>query len=109
MKIAFIRDNTIVNVAEFDSEFLDMSIFLNDNNADYYILEGDERISDRNMSVGASFNEERQAFIKDKPYASWVLDENNYWVAPIAKPGPGYNWDEDAVSWVQLQPIGSGE
>ena len=45
-------------------------------------------------------------FLKKKPYPSWVLNEFNRWIAPLAYPeidpeNPKvYNWDETTTSWV---------
>ena len=59
--------------------------------------------------IGGTYNEDLDIFINPKPAASWSLDENNDWVAPIPKPdGGGWIWDEDAYQsdnlqgWVQL-------
>jgi hypothetical protein len=42
-------------------------------------------------------------FIEPQPYASWSLDVNGYWQAPIPQPTPpvGYValWDEDDQEW----------
>jgi hypothetical protein len=45
-------------------------------------------------------------FIPRKPYASWVLNANNVWEAPVAQPefdpeNPvSYTWDETTTSWI---------
>lgn len=47
-------------------------------------------------------------FIPRKPYASWVLNADNEWEAPVAYPendpeNPvSYIWDESTLSWVEL-------
>ena len=74
--------------------------------------------------VGSIYNEALDAFIPPKPYPSWVLDtETCLWNPPIPKPAdfkdypeiekypscplPGdykdYRWDENTLSWVQLE------
>jgi hypothetical protein len=53
--------------------------------------------------IGYTYDEERDAFIPPKPFASWVLDEETcQWEAPVAYPTDGelYSWDEDAQDWV---------
>ena len=46
-------------------------------------------------------------FIPRKPYASWVLNANNVWEAPVAQPefdpeNPVYyTWDESTTSWIE--------
>lgn len=52
--------------------------------------------------IGYSFDEERDAFIPPKPFASWILNEEScLWDAPVAYPIDGltYSWDEPSLSW----------
>ena len=60
--------------------------------------------------IGMKYDSARDAFISEKPYASWVLDEATCrWEAPVPMPsdaGTGnpskiYRWDEDTTNWVQ--------
>jgi hypothetical protein len=54
--------------------------------------------------IGYTYDEERDAFIPPKPFASWVLDEETcQWEAPVAMPTDGkmYLWDESVVNWVE--------
>jgi hypothetical protein len=55
--------------------------------------------------IGYTYDEERDAFISPKPFASWVLDEETcQWEAPVAMPTDGkmYLWDESLVEWVEV-------
>lgn len=52
--------------------------------------------------VGFRYDPVKDAFIPPKPYASWLLDEENYkWVSPIPYPTDGkqYIWNESSKSW----------
>ena len=52
--------------------------------------------------IGFTFDEQRDAFIPPKPYASWVLSEDTcQWKAPADMPTDGamYSWDEATTSW----------
>lgn len=52
--------------------------------------------------IGYTFDEDRDAFIPPKPFASWVLDEETCrWEAPVAYPTDGlaYAWNEDLGDW----------
>jgi hypothetical protein len=62
--------------------------------------------------LGYTYDAERNAFIPPKPYNSWVLNEDTcLWDAPVAMPedaGTGeppkrYTWDEDTISWVEVE------
>ena len=51
---------------------------------------------------GYTYDEDRDAFIPKKVYASWVLNESTcQWEAPVAYPDDGkrYNWNEETTSW----------
>ena len=53
-------------------------------------------------SVGYTYDEDRDAFIPPKPFASWTLNETTcLWEAPVVKPDDGqrYNWNEENQTW----------
>ena len=53
-------------------------------------------------SIGYTYDEDRDAFIAPKPYASWILNEETCrWEAPSAMPDDGkkYEWNESTTSW----------
>jgi len=52
--------------------------------------------------VGFLFDETADVFIAPKPFASWSLDENYDWQAPVEHPADGkqYSWDEANQVWV---------
>jgi hypothetical protein len=61
--------------------------------------------------LGYTYDAGRDAFIPQKPFASWVLNEDTcLWDAPVAMPedaGTGeppkmYAWDEETISWVEV-------
>lgn len=57
--------------------------------------------------VGFSYDSVRDAFIPQKDYQSWILNEETcLWEAPVPHPNDGilYAWDEETLSWVETQP-----
>ena len=52
---------------------------------------------------GYSYDPDHDAFIKPKPYPSWVLNNDFNWETPIPYPNDGlmYGWDEDKISWIR--------
>ena len=61
--------------------------------------------------IGFQYDSHRDAFIPQKPFNSWVLDESTcLWEAPIPKPtteleeNQYYSWNEETQSWT-LQTI----
>ena len=59
--------------------------------------------------VGFSYDGKLDAFIPEKPFASWVLNQETcLWDAPIARPEDGkmYMWDENIANWKEVpEPI----
>ena len=63
-------------------------------------------------SVDGTYDSTKDIFISPQPYPSWVLNENDYWTAPVAHPVTAqadgekvYNWDEDTTSWVDAGEV----
>ena len=57
--------------------------------------------------IGYTYDSQRNAFIPQKPYNSWILNESTcLWEAPVAYPTDGqiYIWNEENQSWT-LQNI----
>jgi len=57
--------------------------------------------------IGYQYDLQRDAFIPQKPFNSWVLNEQTcLWDAPIPYPNDGqmYGWNEETQSWT-LQTI----
>lgn len=52
--------------------------------------------------VAYTYDETADVFIAPKPFASWSLDENYDWQAPVERPADGkqYSWDESNQVWV---------
>ena len=62
------------------------------------------RIRKNYAGIGFTYDQDRNAFIPPKPYASWTLVENTcQWEPPVAMPTDGniYLWNESITSWVQ--------
>jgi hypothetical protein len=56
--------------------------------------------------TGYTYDNERDAFIAPKLFASWLLnDQTCVWEAPTLAPidGKMYQWDEATTSWVEAQ------
>jgi len=56
-------------------------------------------------TIGGTYDATRDAFIDQKPYDSWVLDESTCaWDAPVTYPDDGkdYNWNEETRSWDEI-------
>jgi hypothetical protein len=52
--------------------------------------------------IGYTYDEDRDAFIPKKPFASWTLNETTcLWEPPVVKPNDGqrYIWNEENQTW----------
>ena len=61
----------------------------------------------RHAGIGMIYNQELNAFISPKPYASWTLNyDTAEWDPPTPRPESEtekYAWNEENQSWDQLQ------
>ena len=56
--------------------------------------------------IGYTYDEQKDAFIPPKPYASWILNEDTcLWNAPAPYPDTSktYEWNEQTISWVEFK------
>ena len=56
--------------------------------------------------IGDFYDPVRDAFIPEKPFESWTLNENTCrWEPPVPYPTDGkyYFWDEPTLSWVLVE------
>jgi hypothetical protein len=59
-------------------------------------------IRKNHAGIGYTYDEDRDAFIAPKPYASWILNEDTcLWEAPVAYPDDDnrYTWNESNQTW----------
>ena len=63
-------------------------------------------IRKNHAGIGYTYDEDRDAFIAPKPYASWILNEDTCrWEAPVARPtetleeNQYYTWNESIINW----------
>ena len=53
--------------------------------------------------IGYTYDEQRDAFIPQKPYASFILNEDTcLWEPPVPYPTDGerYLWNEEELEWI---------
>jgi hypothetical protein len=53
-------------------------------------------------AIGYTYDSQRDAFIPQKPYNSWILNEQTcLWESPIIYPTDGkkYKWNEEILNW----------
>lgn len=54
--------------------------------------------------IGYTYDEVNDVFISPRPFASWNLDSNFDWQAPVAMPTEGgpWIWNEEAGNWEEI-------
>jgi len=62
------------------------------------------RIRKQYCGIGYSYNAEADVFVAPQPFASWTLDSNFDWQAPVLHPTDGkpYTWSEDDLNWKEV-------
>ncbi len=95
---AFIKNQTVVNVAVFDnptSELLEQ--FKNEFELDEIVLTPHVYVAPSDSYVNGKFIAKKHVF------NSWIFNEDQYrWDPPVAYPDDtlDYVWDEETTSWV---------
>ena len=53
--------------------------------------------------IGYTYDADKDVFYATQPYPSWILSSDYLWVAPVALPTDGkqYQWNEPTLSWVE--------
>ena len=53
--------------------------------------------------IGYSYDSAADVFVAPQPYASWTLDSNHDWQAPVARPAEGmWSWNEETQAWDEV-------
>ena len=54
--------------------------------------------------IGYSYDAAADVFVAPQPYASWTLDSNHDWQAPVARPAEGmWSWNEETQVWDEIE------
>jgi hypothetical protein len=61
------------------------------------------RIRKQYAGKGYSYDAIADVFITPQPFASWSLDENFDWQAPTPMPDGNYRWNENTLSWIEIE------
>ena len=61
------------------------------------------RIRKQYAGIGYTYNADADVFIALQPFQSWLLDNNFDWQAPTPKPEGDWAWNEDTLSWIEIE------
>lgn len=112
---AKVEDNIVTQVIVVEQDVIDTGLFgdpsswvqTSYNTHGGVHANGGTPLRKNYAGIGYTYDPTRDAFIPPKPYVSWVLNEETcLWDAPVAMPDDGkfYRWDEDTLSWVEVNP-----
>jgi hypothetical protein len=103
-------EQVIVAEPEFFETFVDSSpgewIQTSYNTRGGVHLLGGTPLRKNYAGIGYTYDKVRDAFIPQKPYASWTLNEETcLWDAPVSYPKDGkrYRWDEPTTAWIVVE------
>ena len=107
---AKIENGLVVQVIVAEQDVIDSGIFGHGWVQTSYNTRGGQHPEGRPLrknyaGIGYTYDEQRDAFISPKPFASWLLNEDTcLWDAPVAMPTDGnfYAWNEETQSWVEI-------
>ena len=60
--------------------------------------------TNKDCSIGFTYDEVENIFIAPKPYASWIRS-GSFWIAPTPEPTDNklHTWDEDLLTWIGVE------
>ena len=100
---------TDVNGAEQEQLGVDFINQLYNTNDIWKQTSYNNRIRKNYAGIGYTYDETRDAFITQKPYNSWILNESTCnWEAPVSRPELTqeqidnknyYKWNEEILNW----------
>ena len=70
----------------------------------YVMTSKSHEFRQRYAGRGMFYDETLDVFLYAQPYASWVLNDDYAWEAPVAEPSEGgpYEWNEGTQTWDQI-------
>jgi hypothetical protein len=118
IKLVEADDNDIINngghQSEQAAEYFKKIVPLSSNDNKWVESSYIGEFRKRGATIGSSYDSVNNVFIRPKPYASWTLNANFDWQAPISFPtiekinneALEIKWDEDNQKWCSFDEIG---
>lgn len=100
---SIIKNNIVINVFVINQKNDEFAQSVCEEMKGDFFIYRDE--SERQPSAGWVFNSDTQRLEPNKPYESWIFDEDMFfWKSPVSYPTDGkyYIWDEETLSWVEV-------
>ena len=101
---AEISGSTVIRVLVAEQDFIDSGVV--GDPANWIQTSYTNSIRKNFAGIGYTYDESRDAFIPQKPFDSWTLDEDScQWKSPVEYPGDGkilYTWNESSLAWEEI-------
>jgi hypothetical protein len=100
---AKVHKGTVQKVIVAEESFFDT--FVDDSAGQWLETKMDGSIRKNYAGIGFSYDSTRDAFIPQKLYESWILNETTcLWEAPVVCPDDGndYEWNETNQQWDEV-------
>ncbi len=100
---AKVNKGIVQKVIVAEESFFDT--FVDDSAGQWLETKIDGSIRKNYAGIGFSYDATRDAFIPQKLYASWILNEETcLWESPVAYPDDGneYDWNETDQQWDEI-------
>lgn len=97
MNFAKIENGVVVQVFRAEQDVVDSGIFGDPSTIKQFKRDGSIRANA--AIIGSTYDADQDKFFYPKPHPSWVLDANDNWVSPVARPardGQHWRWNEEA-------------
>lgn len=106
---AKVENNIVTQVIVAEQDVIDSGLFGAGWVQTSYNTHGGQHPENRPLrknyaGVGFTYDNQKDAFIPPKPFASWSLNENTcLWEPPTPYPNDEkkYVWDEDSLTWIE--------
>ena len=105
IEILVVHDNELKDSNDMSHENLGINFLTNLTGWAIWKQSFTDGTRKNSAGIGYTYDEDRDAFIPKKPFASWILNEETcQWEAPSAMPDDGkkYEWNESTTSWDEI-------
>lgn len=102
VRVVRVHDNECMDESGQEVEALGAAFCQNLLGGNWIQTSVNGRIRKRLAGIGSTYHPERNIFISEKPFSSWILnEETTEWEPPIDYPeiGVPYVWNEELLQW----------
>jgi len=104
LRVLVVNNDDILDSDNNEDEAIGIAFLQNLFGGDWVQTSYNDSFRNKYASMGGTYDSVNNVFISQKPFSSWVLDENYMWEAPTSLPDDSnhYRWSEDLSDWEQI-------